>query len=219
VDKVRAAVARIYRGAKVPSSHDYSHAVRVARLARAICRAVGVGGREAALAEIASYLHDVAVALGGKEGHADQSAEEARRILAEAGLCEACVEAVTRAIAEHSWAEGRRPTSIVSAVLQDADRLDALGVVGFARMVAYGSWIGRMLHHPAEVLPRGREPDENAYTVDHAFTKLASLPSAMNFEWSRRVAEARLNRLMRLLEELEREAHARDLDWARGGAP
>lgn len=213
-DRVRDFVVKVYEGARgrVPISHDLTHVIRVSNVALKLGRVLGLNLRELKLLEIACYLHDIAIPLFGKEDHASRSGEFARKLLTDLGLCSECVRVVVTAISEHSWSSGLKPSNIISAILQDADRLDALGVIGFARVIAYGAYLGRAIHDLTEVIPQSRPLMENKYCVDHVFTKLIHLPNSMNFEVSKVIARSRLERLMRLVNELEREVKGLDIE-------
>lgn len=194
-----------YKRGKAPPSHDLDHVVRVVSLCRWLSKELALGARERKLLEVAAWLHDVAIAeFGTKERHAERSAEIAARVL-EGLLAEEDLAVVVSAIREHSW--GRRTTlsSVVSAALQDADRLDALGAVGLYRVLVYGAFKGRRLYHPEDPFAEDREPDDDSYTIDHFFTKLLRLKDNMNTEPARKEAEKRTEIMRAFLTELRRE--------------
>jgi len=197
---------RIYEEGRAPPSHRLDHVLRVIKLSRYLAEELGLGEEERKLLEIAAWLHDVALAAtGSKEGHAARSAEMAEELL-EGLLDEREVRLVVDAVREHSWRGDRRPTSHISEILQDADRLDALGAVGIYRAFAYGVHAGREFCDLEDPLAERREPDESRYTLDHFFTKLLRLGEYMNTEPARREAERRIEFMRLYLEELKREA-------------
>ncbi len=202
-------VERVYseNWGKYPTSHDYLHVIRVLRVAEHIAEAENLSCEERLMLKIACLLHDIAIPLrGSKENHAAESAEIARKFLRKAGLSGEHIAEICRAISEHSWSEGRKPSSKISAILQDADRIDALGVVGFARMICYGEYMKRKLHHPVEIIPKERELNDEAYTLDHVFTKLINIPKTMNTNIGKAIAQERLRKLIELVKKFEHEA-------------
>lgn len=100
--------------------------------------------------------------------------------------------AVAHAIAAHSFSAGIAPQTIEAQIVQDADRLDALGAVGIARMFSVGGQLGRALVHPTDPLAQQRPLDDAAYTLDHIAVKLATLPASMQTAAGRRLAETRM---------------------------
>lgn len=100
--------------------------------------------------------------------------------------------AVAHAIAAHSFSAGIAPQTIEAQIVQDADRLDALGAVGIARMFSVGGQLGRALAHPTDPLAQQRPLDDAAYTLDHIAVKLATLPASMQTAAGRRLAETRM---------------------------
>jgi len=153
-------------------SHGYPHVERVMRHAEVI--AGEVGGVDRALLELAVYLHDVGRPLG--EPHAYYSSLIARGFLVELGCEEQLVRLVVNAVEYHSYSYARavkvEPLSVEAKVLSDADKLDALGVVGLLRAFEHGSQTGRGLTE----------------TLAHFDEKLFKLRGLMHFEVSRRLA-------------------------------
>jgi uncharacterized protein len=80
--------------------------------------------------------------------------------------------------------------------VQDADRLDALGAVGLARMFYISGRLGRALAHPTDPLALHRERDDMRYALDHIEEKLATLPAMMQTQAGRAVAHERLTLML-----------------------
>ena len=76
--------------------------------------------------------------------------------------------------------------------MQDADRLDALGAVGLARLYYTAGRMGSAFAHPTDPLAEHRELDDQAYALDHIERKLATLPASMQTDAARRLGEARM---------------------------
>lgn len=85
--------------------------------------------------------------------------------------------------------------------MQDADRLDALGPVGLARMFHVGGQLGRALAHPSDPLGRQRELDDSAYALDHIELKLARIAGSMQTEGGRVLARSRMDWIRRFRDE------------------
>ncbi len=192
-------------------AHDRWHILRVYGWAM---RLAGEAAADADLCGAAALVHDlVAVpkdhpdrALGG-----ERSALAAGAVLEAAGYLESERSQVIAAVATSSWSRGLAPTSPIGVVLQDADRLDALGAVGLMRLVACAQWMSRpgrlsAFCHPQDALAMsGRGLDERSYAVDHCFAKLLKLPAGMHLPTARREAAEREAFLRQFLHQLQAE--------------
>ena len=136
----------------------------------------------------AALLHDIVSypKSDGRAAHSSQySAAEAGRILRRYGFAEGEIAAVSDAVRDHSFSGGRVPAAIEGMILQDADRLDAIGAVGLARVFATGGLLGRPLYNPDDPFCRKRGPDDRMWTLDHFYRKLLRLESMMNTDSGR----------------------------------
>lgn len=178
------------------AAHDALHLSRVVANARALMNAERALGAaiDAGVVEAACWLHDV-VQLPKGSGPAGESARRsaraARDFLTEHGGNPARVDAVARAIESHSFSGGLRPETIEAAIVQDADRLDALGAVGIARLWVTGVSLGGTLYHPSDPAGTDRELNDRAYGLDHIERKLLRLPETMNTRSGRDEARRR----------------------------
>ncbi|HEX2190749.1 MAG TPA: HD domain-containing protein, partial [Longimicrobiaceae bacterium] len=201
------------------SGHDWWHVHRVR------CTALRLAGEEGAdpfVVELAALLHDVA---DHKFHGGDESAgpRAARAWLEGLGVEREVVEHVCAIVAELSFRGAGVPTPMSTregAVVQDADRLDAIGAIGVARTFAYGGTRGRPLHDP-EARPEAHASFE-AYkasrgpTVNHFHEKLLLLRDRMNTAAARRAAEGRHRFMEEFLERFHREWDGADLGPAEG---
>jgi uncharacterized protein len=188
-------IARL-RCAANDAAHDASHLRRVLANARRIVDAERAAGRpvDASIVAAAVWLHDVVqVPKGtGPAGEAARrSAAEARDILTGLGAAACAVDAVGYAIEVHSFSSGRCAETPEAAILQDADRLDALGAIGLARLWVTGAALGGRLYHPDDPAGLERELDDRAFALDHVERKLLRLPQLMNTAAGRAEAERR----------------------------
>jgi uncharacterized protein len=208
VKVVEGKVLEIYLSNKgnYPSSHDFLHVKRVLNNALMIADVMGLSEHDKLLLTLACLLHDISIPIFGvKEDHAVKSAEYAKAMLLDLGLESTDIEIVCNAIRVHSWSSGLTSMDTVSMILQDADRLDALGVVGFSRMIIYGEFAGRVMYFEPEIIPRFRDIDDAHYTIDHVFSKLIHIPAHMNTDVGRRIALDRLKTLLWLIKILSLE--------------
>ena len=167
-------------------AHGWPHIVRVAGWAESLRRTHGGDPR---ILYAALLLHDAGRSLPGGGHHAVKSANLAYEILPSLGYDSREVEAVVHAILAHSYSLGVRAESVEAMILSDADKLDALGVVGVARAFITGSHLGRSISD----------------SIRHMEEKLLRLPRLMYFEESRRAAEALLLPVKSMLEHARRE--------------
>lgn len=188
-------------------AHDASHLDRVWRNAQGLLACHPEADRLVVLA--ACYLHDLVNLPKNDPARAQasrRSAGLARQQLAAAGFPADRLDAVAHAIEAHSFSAAIPPRTIEAQIVQDADRLDALGAVGLARMFYIAGRMGSALAHPLDPLARTRPLDDRAWSLDHIVVKLAKLPGMMQTEAARRQAEERLARLLAFREAFAEES-------------
>lgn len=187
-------------------AHDGAHLDRVWRNAQALLIHHPEADRMVVLA--ACYLHDL-VNLPKNDPARSQastrSAELARRQLAGIGFPEAKLDAVAHAIAAHSFSAAIAATTVEARIVQDADRLDGLGLVGLARMFYIAGRMDSSLAHPTDPLGQERDFDDRRYALDHIMVKLARLPDMMQLEAARALGRARLATLLAFREQFASE--------------
>ena len=186
-------------------SHDISHLQRVWRNAARIQSEEG-GDAEILLA--AALLHDC-VAVEKNSSMRSQasrlSAAKASGHLVEVGWSAGRVAATAHAIEAHSFSAGIEPTSLEAKILQDADRLDAIGMVGVARCFYIAGRLGSALYDAVDPLAQERPYDDKRYAIDHFQTKLLKLSSGFQTASGTRLAQERHQRLERFLAEFKSE--------------
>jgi len=174
-------------------AHDLNHLHRVWQVARTLLASHPEA--DALVVQAACYLHDIVNLPKDHPERAQASrmaAAQARQLLAQAGFPADKLGAVAHAIEAHSFSAGIAPTTIEAKIVQDADRLDALGAVGLARLFYTAGRMGSAFAHPAVPLAQARPLDDRAYALDHIEVKLATLPAAMHTEAARGLAGSRL---------------------------
>ncbi|MBB2791493.1 UNVERIFIED_ORG: uncharacterized protein GGD58_000326 [Rhizobium pisi] len=172
-------------------SHDLAHILRVFRNAMRIHAGEGGDGRILAAAVL---LHDCVAVEKNSPLRAKASAlaaDKASAVLAELGWTAADISAVGHAITAHSFSAGVTPQTIEAKILQDADRLDAIGMVGVARCFYIGGRMGSGLYDPFDPAATNRPLDDKRYAIDHFQTKLFKLADGFQTETGRRLAAMR----------------------------
>jgi uncharacterized protein len=178
-------------------AHDASHLDRVWRNAQSL---LGDHPEADVLVVLAAcYLHDLVNLPKNDPARATASrlsAELARERLPALGFPLEKMDALAHAIEAHSFSAAIAARTLEAQIVQDADRLDGLGLVGLARMFYISGKMGRGLAHGSDPLAQDRPLDDQAYALDHIMVKLARLPGMMQTEAGRRLGERRLAVLM-----------------------
>ena len=188
------------------SHHDFSHVERVYNLAMRIAREVGEQV-DIEVLKVAVLLHDVARHLEdeGKIGdHAEEGARIARGILESLGFPREKVEKVCYCIRVHRFRGGEKPRTIEAQILQDADRLDAIGAVGIARAFARGGLLNTPFWDP-EKPPKPGYDGSSETVINHFYEKLFKIRDTLNTEPARRIAEERHRYMVEFVERFIKE--------------
>ncbi|WP_226915567.1 HD domain-containing protein [Hymenobacter siberiensis] len=177
------------------SGHDWAHIRRVWLMARRLAAAHPEA--DALVTELAALLHDIAD-WKFHGGDYEAGPRAARAWLHSQQVAEEVVARVETVIREVSFKGSGVATpvsSIEAALVQDADRLDAIGAIGIARAFAYGGHAGRPLHDPA-IAPMVHDSfasyqKNTAPTLNHFYEKLFHLQDRLNTDGARAVARGR----------------------------
>ncbi len=187
------------------AGHDFGHVERVTRLASRLAdsepcnRTVLLAS--AALHELVNHpKHHERSPLSGHD-----CAIAASNLLISLDIDETTAKSVASCISQHGWSAGKVPTSLEAALLQDADRLDALGAIGLARCIATGVEMGAALFHPDDPFATDRLLDDRRYSLDHLARKLFRLPETFQSAAARRLAEPRVAFLRCYIEQIAHE--------------
>lgn len=176
------------------SGHDMQHTMRVCRTAVKIAEKEGA---DVELTIVTALLHDVDDRkLTGKQGKAENAAD----ILRKCGVDEKTAEKICRNIERISFhGTGENvPEDIEGRIVQDADRLDAMGAIGIARTFAYAG-------NKKQRLFPDEENEGHKSAVSHFYDKLLKLSGLMNTETARQMAQERHCFMLAFLDELDRE--------------
>jgi uncharacterized protein len=160
---------------------------------------------------LAALLHDVGIVREHNEGgdHAEYSAEIAREFLSRAGADDGLVDHVTSCIQTHRFSRGLKAGSIEAQILQDADRIDALGAVGiFRSLISMGA-----LRALRQTIGTVKETSMNAYALDpidgfsdYMENKPFKIKDRLNTETARTIADGRLQVMYMYIHALHIEA-------------
>jgi uncharacterized protein len=198
-------------------AHDISHVRRVVATATRLAQEEQA---DALIVIPASWLHDLV----------DIPKDDPRRGLASTLSAAAGVEflraegyppdrlaAVRHAIEAHSFSARIEPRTIEAEVVQDADRLEALGAIGIARCFATGGTMGRRFYDEADpfgadwtdpTIPPRRNPDDGATTLDHFWAKLFHVAATLRTAAGRQEGLRRTRTMKSFLSEFRREIGA-----------
>ncbi|MEO1630929.1 MAG: HD domain-containing protein [Bacteroidota bacterium] len=156
----------------------------------------------------AAWLHDcVAVAKDDprRRQASRLAADTATAFLRDAGYPAEPLPAIAHAIAAHSFSAGIPPETLEAQVVQDADRLDALGAIGIARAWLVGGSLGLPLAHEDDPFAQHRPLDDRTYALDHYFVKLLRLTDTMQTNAGRAEASRRTAVMQAYLDQLREE--------------
>ncbi|MDZ7634286.1 MAG: HD domain-containing protein [Bacteroidales bacterium] len=186
---------------KHDSGHGWSHIERVVRLALHIYDCEGRGDRFTV--ELGALMHDI----GDHKFAAHDGPAEIRRLLGSLGVHSPLIDEVVNINENISFSKGQSniPKSHELQVVQDADRLDAMGAIGIARAFSYGGFRGREIYDPSAGVagPPGlaSSSTKSASTVHHFYDKLLMLRELMNTATGRKLADERHDFMVRYLEQ------------------
>lgn len=175
--------------------HDWWHLERVRNNAFQIMEAEGTG--DPLTIEIASLLHDIGDSKFG-ETEARDTEEMLNHFLKGLELDKRIIEEVIFINRNLSFSKGKRPDKVSSEfmIVQDADRLDAIGAIGIARAFNYGGFRNNPIFDPT---------GSGHSTIGHFYDKLLKLKELMNTETGRKLAEERHRFLDLFLEQFYHE--------------
>lgn len=190
-------------------AHDMGHLRRVYKTAVQLDQAEGSPSDPLVLLT-ACYFHDL-VSL--PKNHPDRN--QASRLAAErtgallrehfTGFPAEKIPAVEHAILTHSFSAGIPPETWEAKILQDADRMEALGAIGIARTFYTAGIMHSRMFHEDDPLALGRPLDDRSYSLDHFEVKLLQLPGMMQTSAGKEMALSRADVLVRFREQMVRE--------------
>ncbi|MBK5513276.1 HD domain-containing protein [Pseudomonas sp. TH15] len=186
-------------------AHDLSHLQRVWHNVRTLHGQEG-GDLEVLLASV--LLHDcVAVEKNSplRSQASRLAAEKAATLLTTLDWPNTKIAAVAHAIEAHSFSANIAPTTLEAKIVQDADRLDSLGMLGVARTFYIAGRMGSALYDPQDPEAKARDYDDKRFCLDHFQTKLLHLADGFQTTTGQRLAQTRHQRLKGFMELFKEE--------------
>ena len=187
------------------SAHDFEHIMRVYKNAQKMCKKEKANEK---LVLSAALLHDiVSYPKSDKRSKISsiESAKKSKTILKKYDFSEEEIIIISDAIRDHSFSQNKTPSTLEGKILQDADRLDAIGAIGLARVFATGGSLKRPFYNIDDPFCKTRKPDDKTWTVDHFYQKLLKLESLMNTKSGKVEAKKRTRVLKDFLKQLKLE--------------
>jgi uncharacterized protein len=193
--------------------HDWWHIERVRKLALAIAESEPV---DSLIVELGALLHDIADSKF-HDGDETLGAQKARQFLLGLSVDENIISHIESIINHISFKGGNNEivfTSDELEVVQDADRLDAMGAMGIARAFNYGGFKGRELYNPSippqTGMNREQYKNSNSPTLNHFYEKLLLRKDRMNTKTGRKIADKRHAFMEIYLNQFYREWEGKD---------
>lgn len=186
-------------------AHDFAHVQRVVAMAKHLCVAEQA---DVNIVMPAAWLHDCfAYAKDHPERHLSSriAAQRAYDFLSSIDYPAQYLDSIHHAIVAHSFSAGIPPQTIEAKIIQDADRLDALGAIGIARCIQVSTTLERPLYQLEDPFCEQRAPNDQLFTLDHFYRKLLLLSDKMNTESAKKEAQKRTKFMRAYLAQLQRE--------------
>ena len=205
MNKLDSIKAEVKKRMENDSAHDFGHIMRVYKNAQKICKTEKANEK---LVLSAVLLHDlVSYPKSDKRSKVSstESAKKSKLILKKYNFTIDEIKIISDAINDHSFSKNKTPETVEGKILQDADRLDALGAIGIARVFATGGSLKRPFYNMNDPFCKTRKPDDKIWTVDHFYQKLLKLESLMNTKSGKIEAKKRTKVLKDFLKQLKPE--------------
>ncbi|MDF4795636.1 HD domain-containing protein, partial [Vibrio parahaemolyticus] len=176
---------------QVDAAHDIEHVKRVVKTAKQLCDEENA---DIAIVLPAAYLHDCFTYPKDHPNRKQSSAIAAKKAIAyleSIQYPQHYHDAIAHAIEAHSFSANIRPNTLEAQIVQDADRLDALGAIGVTRCIQVSTHFNAQLYNDNDMFAKERELNDKQFTVDHFQTKLFKIVDTMNTESAKLEANKR----------------------------
>lgn len=188
-------------------AHDFEHIMRVCRNAKLLAKREDADMK---MVLAAALLHDI-VSYPKHDPRSGRSSLESstvtKRLLAHHGCTKEEIKIISDAVRDHSYSRGRMPRTLVGKVVQDADRLDAIGAIGISRAFSVGGTASRPFYKNDDPFCKKHKPDDSAWTLDHFYRKLLLLEEKMNTKSGRTEARRRTAIMKKFLHDLRKDIY------------
>jgi len=195
----------ILENMKFDPAHDIKHIERVVNTAKKIAEKEN---GDLNIIVPAAWLHDcinVPKDSPDRDKGSLFSANKAIEVLKKLNYPEKFFKEIHHAIHAHSYSANIETKTLSAKILQDADRLDAIGAIGVARCIAYSTSKNKELYSYEDPFCENREPNEIDFAVDHFYTKLLKLKEKMNTREGLNISLKREQFMLSFLDNLKRE--------------
>lgn len=186
-------------------AHDITHVKRVVQNTVILTEAENGNG---AVSIPAAWLHDcVSVAKDSplRKQASKLAADEAVRFLESIHYSPELLPKIHHAIEAHSFSANLPTQTLEARIVQDADRLEAVGAIGIARCFLTGGSMGTPLYEPSDPFADDRQLDDKSFTLDHFYCKLLGLADTMKTEAGKAEAIRRTDYMKAFLQQLGME--------------
>ncbi|HCE1990711.1 TPA: HD domain-containing protein [Vibrio parahaemolyticus] len=193
---------------QVDAAHDIEHVKRVVKTAKQLCDEENA---DIAIVLPAAYLHDCFTYPKDHPNRKQSSAIAAKKAIAyleSIQYPQHYHDAIAHAIEAHSFSANIRPNTLEAQIVQDADRLDALGAIGVTRCIQVSTHFNAQLYNDNDMFAKERELNDKQFTVDHFQTKLFKIVDTMNTESAKLEANKRKAFMQTYLKHLHDEVTA-----------
>ncbi|HAS6967968.1 TPA: HD domain-containing protein [Vibrio parahaemolyticus] len=193
---------------QVDAAHDIEHVKRVVKTAKQLCEEENA---DIAIVLPAAYLHDCFTYPKDHPNRKQSSAIAAKKAIAyleSIQYPQQYHDAIAHAIEAHSFSANIRPNTLEAQIVQDADRLDALGAIGVTRCIQVSTQFNAQLYNDNDMFAKERELNDKQFTVDHFQTKLFKIVDTMNTESAKLEANKRKAFMQTYLKQLHDEVTA-----------
>ncbi|EJG1815750.1 HD domain-containing protein [Vibrio parahaemolyticus] len=193
---------------QVDAAHDIEHVKRVVKTAKQLCDEENA---DIAIVLPAAYLHDCFTYPKDHPNRKQSSAIAAKKAIAyleSIQYPQHYHDAISHAIEAHSFSANIRPNTLEAQIVQDADRLDALGAIGVTRCIQVSTHFNAQLYNDNDMFAKERELNDKQFTVDHFQTKLFKIVDTMNTESAKLEANKRKAFMQTYLKQLHDEVTA-----------
>ncbi|EMA2434927.1 HD domain-containing protein [Vibrio parahaemolyticus] len=193
---------------QVDAAHDIEHVKRVVKTAKQLCDEENA---DIAIVLPAAYLHDCFTYPKDHPNREQSSAIAAKKAIAyleSIQYPQHYHDAIAHAIEAHSFSANIRPNTLEAQIVQDADRLDALGAIGVTRCIQVSTHFNAQLYNDNDMFAKERELNDKQFTVDHFQTKLFKIVDTMNTESAKLEANKRKAFMQTYLKQLHDEVTA-----------
>ena len=188
----------VFESIKGVPGHEIEHTLRVLTMSIYLSNAMGA---KLNIVIPCALLHDIARLIDPLvKNHSAKSAEIVQKLLNKEDSCFSKEETdlIAKCVLEHSFSADLNASSLESKIVQDADKLDALGLIGVARVFAFGGYMGRPIANISE-------PESKETSLGHFYEKIMKLEKLINTEVAKKIAEKKANKVKKFIIEFEEE--------------